>query len=186
LTYIVPIVDHLTTRIRKHPLASWIESAFGVKAEDETGRLIRQAPQRLRGPDSAAETLASVAGADPQRTYELLRAFLLGGSQLRRSESSRFPIFAFRLHQFLTRGDTVWATIESLAERHLEFSKLLAKPGEPDKTLFPLVFCRQRCWTSCAETSRSRLTSSIRGSSASWSIRRSRGCWMGLSGTWTS
>ena len=71
-----------------------------------------------------------------RRTYELLRAFLLKGSELRRSESSRFPIFAFRLHQFLTRGDTVWATIEREAERHLEFAKLVSKPGEPDKTLY--------------------------------------------------
>jgi ATP-dependent helicase YprA (DUF1998 family) len=128
---------------RKHPLSSWIESTFGVQAEEGTGQLIRQAPQRLRGTESASEHLAEIAGSNPQKTYELLRAFLLRGSELRRSESSRFPIFAFRLHQFFTRGDTVWATIEPEAERHLEFSKLVSKPGEPDKTLFPLVFCRQ-------------------------------------------
>lgn len=128
---------------RKHPLSSWIESTFGVQAEEGTGRLIRQAPQRLRGAESASERLAEIAGSDPQRTYELLRAFLLKGSEIRRSESSRFPIFAFRLHQFLTRGDTVWGTIEREDERHLEMSKLVSKPGEPDKTLFPLVFCRQ-------------------------------------------
>jgi hypothetical protein len=61
----------------------------------------------------------------------------------RASASSRFPIFAFRLHQFFTRGDTVWATIEPEATRHLEMAKLGSKPGEPDKPLFPLVFCRQ-------------------------------------------
>lgn len=128
---------------RSHPLSSWIESTFGVQTEEETGRLIRNAPQRLRGVDSASAQLAEIVGSDPQKTYELLRAFLLKGSELRRSESSRFPIFAFRLHQFLTRGDTVWATIEREAERHLEFAKLVSKPGEPAKTLFPLVFCRQ-------------------------------------------
>jgi ATP-dependent helicase YprA (DUF1998 family) len=57
---------------RKHPLSSWIESTFGIQAEQETGRLIRQAPQRLRGADSASEHLAKVAGSDPQKTYELL------------------------------------------------------------------------------------------------------------------
>ncbi|MBI4263393.1 MAG: DEAD/DEAH box helicase [Acidobacteria bacterium] len=128
---------------RAHPLSSWIESTFGVQAEEGTDRLIRQAPRRLRGPDSAAAELAELAGVDAGRAYELLRSFLLQGAQLRRSESSRFPIFAFRLHQFLTRGDTVWATIEPEADRHLEFAKLVSKPGEPDKTLFPLVFCRQ-------------------------------------------
>ncbi len=64
------------------------------------------------------------------------------GSGLRRSASSRFPTFAFRLHQFFTRGDTVWATIEPEADRHLEMSKLGSKPGEPDKPMYPLVFCR--------------------------------------------
>jgi ATP-dependent helicase YprA (DUF1998 family) len=127
----------------RHPLASWIESAFGVCAEEGTGKLVRQAPRRLEGDGSAAEELASLTSTDPARCAEVLRQFLLKGSELRRSASSRFPIFAFRLHQFFTRGDTVWATIESESERHLEMSKKVSKPGEPDKPLFPLVFCRQ-------------------------------------------
>ncbi len=128
---------------RIHPLASWIESTFGVQAEEGTGRLVRQAPRRLQGEDSAAEELARLTSTDPVRCAAVLRRFLLKGCELRRSESSRFPIFAFRLHQFFTRGDTVWATIEPEAERHLEMSKKGAKPGEPHKPLFPLVFCRQ-------------------------------------------
>ncbi|MCI0356280.1 MAG: hypothetical protein L0099_14755, partial [Acidobacteria bacterium] len=36
----------------------------------------------------------------------------------------------------------MWATIEPEAARHLEMAKKVAKPGEPDKPLFPLVFCR--------------------------------------------
>lgn len=132
---------------RAHPLSSWIETTFGVRAELETGRLIRQAPRRLKGAElqgqqSAAEELATLTGGDPKSCEEVLRAFLLKGADLRSSPSSRFPIFAFRLHQFFTRGDTVWATIESEADRHLEMSKKNAKPGEPDKPLFPLVFCR--------------------------------------------
>lgn len=126
-----------------HPLASWIESTFGVQAEEGTGRLVRQAPRRLRGQDGAAEELANLTSTDPERCADVLRRFLLKGSELWRSESSRFPIFAFRLHQFFTRGDTVWATIEPEAERHLELSKKGSKPGEPDKPLYPLVFCRQ-------------------------------------------
>ena len=76
----------------------------------------------------------------------MLREWLLQGSKLYPRESSRFPIFAFRLHQFLTRGDTVWASLEPGATRHLEIAKQAAKPGEPDKPLYPLVFCR-RCGT---------------------------------------
>jgi len=128
---------------RHHPLASWIESTFGVRAEDGGERLVRQVPRRLQGEDGAAEELASLTSTDPAQCAEVLRRFLLTGSELRRSASNRFPIFAFRLHQFFTRGDTVWATIEPEAHRHLEMSKKGSKPGEPGKPLFPLVFCRQ-------------------------------------------
>lgn len=132
---------------RQHPLASWIETTFGVWKEEGTGRLVRQVPRRLQGPvienqKSAAAELAELTGADQERCAEVLRRFLIQGSKLRQSESSRFPIFAFRLHQFFTRGDTVWATLEPEAERHLEITKKTSKPGEPDKPLFPLVFCR--------------------------------------------
>ncbi len=34
---------------RNHPLASWIESTFGVREEPGTGRLLRQLPRRLLG-----------------------------------------------------------------------------------------------------------------------------------------
>jgi ATP-dependent helicase YprA (DUF1998 family) len=128
---------------RFHPVTAWIESTFGVRAEERTGRLVRQAPRRLQGEDSAAEELARLTSTDTDKCVAVLRRFLLKGVELRRSESSRFPIFAFRLHQFFTRGDTVWATIEPEAERHLEMSKKGAKPGESHKPLFPLVFCRQ-------------------------------------------
>jgi ATP-dependent helicase YprA (DUF1998 family)/very-short-patch-repair endonuclease len=125
-----------------HPLSSWIESAFGIRSERETGRLVRQAPRRLFGHDGAAEELAQLTSTDPTRCAQVIRRFLLKGSQIYRSPGSRFPVFAFRLHQFFTRGDTVWTTMEPEDRRHLELSKKISKPGEPDKPLFPLVFCR--------------------------------------------
>lgn len=132
---------------RQHPLASWIESTFGVKEEPGSKQLVRQIPRRLtgdpiEGQESAAAELASLTGAESDQCAAVLRRFLLQGASLRRSESSRFPIFAFRLHQFFTRGDTVWATLESEGVRHLELAKKAAKPGDTEKRLFPLVFCR--------------------------------------------
>ncbi|MBL8199863.1 MAG: DEAD/DEAH box helicase [Chromatiales bacterium] len=132
---------------RLNPLSSWIESMFGVRAEEDTGRLIRQMPRRLQGAviegqSSAATELALLTGAHDAQCAAVLRRFLLQGASLRRGESSRFPIFAFRLHQFFTRGDTVWATLEPDSMRHMEMAKKVSKPGEPDKPLFPLVFCR--------------------------------------------
>ena len=132
---------------RRHPLASWIESTFGIREETVTGGLVRQEPRRLEGGEierqqSAAAELAQLTGAEPGQCASTLRRWLLRGSTLRKDPSNRFPIFAFRLHQFLTRGDTVWASLESERSRHLELSKKAAKPGEPTKLLYPLVFCR--------------------------------------------
>ena len=79
--------------------------------------------------------------AEPDRCAAVLRRFLLQGSSLRRSESSRFPIFAFRLHQFFTRGDTVWATLERRPFVILN-SQEGREAGRTDKRLFPMVFCR--------------------------------------------
>ena len=83
---------------------------------------MRQAPRRLQGEAidnqiSAANELAELTGAAPYSCAQVLRRFLMQGSILPRSTSSRFPIFAFRLQQFLTRGDTVWATIEPETDR---------------------------------------------------------------------
>ena len=132
---------------RQHPLASWIESTFGIREERGSNQLVRQVPRRLTGEpieghESAAAELADLTGTQPDECAVVLRHFLLKGASLRRSESSRFPIFAFRLHQFFTRGDTVWATMEPELARHLELAKKAAKPGEPEKRLFPLTFCR--------------------------------------------
>jgi superfamily II DNA/RNA helicase/very-short-patch-repair endonuclease len=140
-TNVAPPDDYEAFRL--HPLSSWIESTFGVRAELGTDRLIRQTPRRLEGDDSASQELARLTSTDPSGCAKVLRRFLLKGSELRQSASSRFPIFAFRLHQFFTRGDTVWATLEQEGQRHLELSKKGSKPSEPDKPLFPLVFCRQ-------------------------------------------
>jgi ATP-dependent helicase YprA (DUF1998 family) len=127
---------------RAHPVSSWIESTFGVRAEAGTGRLVRQSPRPMRGEDGAAEAMAALTSTSPDACEALLRRFLMKGSGLYPPTSSRFPVFAFRLHQFFTRADTVWSTIEPEAERHLEMSKMGAKPGEPDKPMYPLVFCR--------------------------------------------
>ena len=127
---------------RGSPLASWIESAFGIRTEPETGQLVRQSPRPLRGPTGAVEDLAALTSADRESCATVLRRYLLKGSGLRAGRESRFPMFAFRLHQFFTRGDTVWTTLEPESVRHIEIAKLGSKPGEPDKLLFPLVFCR--------------------------------------------
>ena len=118
------------------PVASWIETTFGVTAEQGTGRLVRQRPRRLRGNDSASMNSAGLTETDAARCNEVLRRFLTKGADLRRSESSRFPIFAFRLHQFSdSRRHRVGH--DRARGRGTGAGKMVSKPGAPDQPLFP-------------------------------------------------
>jgi very-short-patch-repair endonuclease len=129
---------------RTHPLSSWIETTFGVSAEPSTGVLVRKKPRPIKGTHGAAHELSAITGVDIDLCFSAIRAFFEKGATLFAPSSSPYPVFAFRLHQFFTRGDTVWTSLESEDTRHLSLSKQVSKPGEPDKPLFPLVFCR-RC-----------------------------------------
>ena len=126
-----------------HPLAAWIETTLGIDEEASTGRLVRQTPTQLEGADnSAASELAKLTNTETEQCVTTLRNWLLQGAKLRQGSADNLPIFAFRLHQFFSRGDTVWTSLEPEATRHLEISKMTTKPSEPNTPLFPLVFCR--------------------------------------------
>ena len=53
------------------------------------------------------------------------------------------PLFAFRLHQFLSKGDTVYVTLEDPRRRHLTRNYQLASARLGRKILLPLAFCRE-------------------------------------------
>lgn len=54
-----------------------------------------------------------------------------------------FPAFAFRLHQFISRGDTVYSSLDNSTNRHITVQKQQFVPNEERKRiLLPLVFCR--------------------------------------------
>jgi ATP-dependent helicase YprA (DUF1998 family) len=98
----------------EHPLAAWAEMAFGVKMAD-TDRLERQTPVALA---AAAARLAAETGVTPDRCRELLQQLLLAGNAVLDPVTGR-PAFNFRLHQFVSRGDTVYASLERSPGRFL-------------------------------------------------------------------
>jgi ATP-dependent helicase YprA (DUF1998 family)/very-short-patch-repair endonuclease len=124
------------------PLSRWIESTFGVTTESGTGRLIRATPRSVGGPRGAGSGLAALTGADPGACAEHIKEQLLVGSQIRHPETG-FPVFAFRLHQFISRGETVYASIEGEGDRYLTLNPQKFVPGDRSKLLVPLVFCRE-------------------------------------------
>ena len=122
----------------RDPLASWIETAFGLDRDDE-GKLARRAPTTVQ---RAARDLAAQAGADEDQCEKAIQRTLQAGSRARDPHSGR-PLFAFRLHQFLSKGDTVYVTLEDENTRHITRDYQVEQPGSGGKVLLPLAFCRE-------------------------------------------
>jgi ATP-dependent helicase YprA (DUF1998 family) len=122
----------------QHPVAAWIEPAFGL-VEDEAGRLRRRPPRTL---EDAAEELAGLTGVAADRCAAHLRAALMTGYHLQNPRTG-LPLFAFRLHQFIGRGDRLFTTLEPPAQRYLTAEEQVFAPGERERRLYPLAFCRE-------------------------------------------
>ncbi|MCX5314789.1 protein kinase [Streptomyces sp. NBC_00154] len=125
--------------LTKDPLARWLESRFGLEHEEATGRLRRCAPGKI---EEAAAELAAESTVDEETVAAAIRATLEAGSQAKHPVTER-PLFAFRLHQFLSKGDTVYTTLEDPLSRPLTRTYQLEQPGSGGKPLFPLAFCRE-------------------------------------------
>lgn len=124
--------------LRADPLASWIEDTFGVQEEPGTGRLIRQIPTTAQ---AAAGQLSDVTGAPRAHCLNAIRMTLLAGAKARDSQTGgRRPLFAFRLHQFLSKGGTVYISAEYPADRTIELDYQVEKDG---RRLYPVAFCRE-------------------------------------------
>ena len=124
------------------PLASWIETTFGLAAEPETGRLKRADPKSISGPEGAAHKLANQIDAPDIMCRESIERTLMAGYDAIHPETG-FPIFAFRLHQFISRGDTVYASLESPGVRHVTTHGQQFVPGDRNRVLLPVAFCRE-------------------------------------------
>ncbi|GAA4080714.1 DEAD/DEAH box helicase [Nonomuraea soli] len=125
--------------LARHPFAGWVESAFGLGREPGTGRLVRGKPTRIS--DKAAELVTRTGLAEGQcraAIEEMLRV----GAATREPGTGR-PLFAFRLHQFLSKGDTIYASLEAPANRYLTSHYQVSVPYRREAGLFPLAFCRE-------------------------------------------
>jgi ATP-dependent helicase YprA (DUF1998 family)/very-short-patch-repair endonuclease len=127
----------------KDPLSIWIESTFGVRTESGSSRLVRAQPRSLAGENGAAQELSLLTGVLVDRCEDSLQAGLLGGYQCEPNPETGYLPFAFRLHQFISRGDMVYASLEAESERYITLQTQQFVPGDRDRVLLPLVFCRE-------------------------------------------
>ena len=126
----------------QHPLAAWVEDTFGLTREEDTGLLVRAKARTVTGDRGAARKLEADTGLPVDHCQKAIEDALLAGFQCPNPETG-FPTFAFRLHQFISRGGTVYATLEPEAERHVTVFGQTYVPGDRSKVLLPLVFCRE-------------------------------------------
>lgn len=132
------IAPNRYTEFVNHPLSIWIEKAFGLQETD--GRLTRQYPRSIQ---AAAQELSHLTELPVDICERTVQNWLTASYNCERNPDTGFAPFAFRLHQFISPGDTVYASIEPETTRHLTLYGQRFVPGEREKVLFPLCFCRE-------------------------------------------
>ncbi|PAX51721.1 helicase-related protein [Brunnivagina elsteri] len=101
---------------------------FGL--EEKQGYLLRRTPITL---EAGAVRLAQETNLSEAVCLSALREMFLWGSKTKG--------LAFRLHQFISQGGSVYATIESRKQRELTLDGQYTTTKE--RLLYPLVFCRE-------------------------------------------
>jgi hypothetical protein len=125
--------DH--DQFRRYPLARWVEGTLGVEKEAD-GRLRRRMPRTLA---EAVQELSRDSGEAIDVCTSRLRETLLRGSEMVRGDGNR--AFAFKVHQFIGQGGTLFLTLEPREQRQcsLEGQYFAGRGG----IFFPVKFCRQ-------------------------------------------
>ena len=94
----------------------------------------------------AAKHLAVQTDSAEQACAIAIKETLQAGARIVDPSTGR-PVFAFRLHQFLSKGDNVYVTLEPPAKRHVTSTYQVAAPAAetdaPDRILVPTAFCRE-------------------------------------------
>src|SRR5207249_4551006 len=79
--------------------------------EPDDERLVRATPRAVHGDEGAAALLADLSGHSREQCANGIERTLMQGYRIRHPDTG-FPVFAFRLHQFFSRGETVDASLE--------------------------------------------------------------------------
>ena len=120
------------------PLARWVESRIGV-APDAEGTQRRATPGQLT---TLAGELGEQTGIEPSVCLEAVRKVISNGDTIQVPDGGR-SAFPFRLHQFVSRGEEVYASLESPQTRYITLEEQQFVPGDRNRSLFNLAFCRE-------------------------------------------
>ncbi len=132
-----PIPENLDLEaFRRHPLARWLEYTLGIQ-EEGTGRYRRRDPKPL---SEIVQELSAYAEVPQERCRVALEEFFGRIVSLNQelTQQGQDPIFAFKLHQFISQGRAVYASLEPPETR------TFSSEGEvvEERPFYPLRFCR--------------------------------------------
>ncbi|MCE6967194.1 DEAD/DEAH box helicase [Cereibacter sphaeroides] len=124
-------------------LAIWVETRIGLKNVESKAERAKPLPL-----ERATALLVDDAGCSPDICAAALRNALIGYSTPERdrvsSSKNQFPLFAFKLHQFVSGAGRLYATLHEEKSRSVTFSGQIFNPDRPDEEerLYPVHFCR--------------------------------------------
>jgi len=121
-------IDRTLDTFRAYPLSAWMEMNFGL--EDKPSGLERRQPISLK---DGAQQLAEITKLAIDKCEQVLQEMFLWGSKTKG--------LAFRLHQFIAQGGSVYSTLERAESRFLTLEGQYTTTN--DRLLYPLVFCRE-------------------------------------------
>ncbi len=131
--------------LRVHPLAIWVETSLGVQWSDADQRWVRARPSTVT---EAVEALAKDSGRDvPACRNALQNLLLVSGTpeneRIASKTASERSFFAFKLHQFISGAGHAYATLEQPGQRVITVDGQQFLPGDPEKRLYAVHFCRE-------------------------------------------
>lgn len=125
----------------RDPLCSSIRATFGLKPRRRPAGSHRATPLSIGGKEGAAARLSHLIDVAKAREQAIQRALMAGYTV--RNLQTGFPVFAFRLHQFIGRGDTVYASLDAPDTRYITTQKQHFVPHDRTRVLLPVAFCRE-------------------------------------------
>lgn len=128
--------------LKSNAFFSWIETNFGVDFYPNTDILKRAEAKSISGSEGVAAKLSQLTGIDSATCEAAIKHALMLGYQTK-NPANGFPAFAFKVHQFISRGDAVYASLDAGEDRYLTVQRQVFVPdSNKEKILLPLVFCR--------------------------------------------
>lgn len=129
--------------LRADLLARWLEDRAGLEREEGTGLLLRARPRSIDGPEGLGSLLAAETGLPQEDCARALRGLLRAAAEVAAANPGERPPLAFRLHQFISKGDHLYATLEDPEKRDITLEYQTRAPRRDDNALLlPLAFCR--------------------------------------------